>query len=115
MKFFALLLSTAIFSTASFAKSDAVILDVRTQDEWNEKHLEGATLIDFKQADFKDKISKLDKTKNYEVYCRSGNRSGSAVKIMKEMGFTSVKNAGSLEEATKSLKGTCVGPACLAK
>ena len=55
-------------------------------------------------------IEKLDKSKSYKLYCRSGNRSGQTLKIMKELGFKDVENLGSLSEAVRKLNGTCEGP-----
>lgn len=67
-----------------------VIIDVRTPEEFAEGYIDGAQLIDFKAADFRDIISKLDRDVAYFVYCRSGNRSGQATAIMNELGFTNV-------------------------
>lgn len=71
---------------------DAVILDVRTSGEYHQEALEGAVNIDIMGADFVQKVSNLDKDKTYLVYCRSGNRSGSACQIMTEAGFEKVYN-----------------------
>ncbi len=48
--------------------------------------------IDWESGNFKNEIAKLDKNKPYGVYCRSGHRSGNAMKAMKEMGFKHVYN-----------------------
>jgi rhodanese-related sulfurtransferase len=66
------------------------VIDVRTPEEFAEGHIEGAQLIDFNAEGFADKIDKLDRAKAYFVYCRSGNRSGQATALMKEMGFARV-------------------------
>lgn len=71
-------------------KSNAVILDVRTQREFDYGHLEGAIVIDIYQRDFRDKVNQLDKTKTYYVYCKTGIRSRSAVNYMVQSGFTKV-------------------------
>lgn len=68
------------------------ILDVRTQEEYDEGHLPDATLIDFYSTDFEEKLSTLDRNKTYLVYCRSGNRSGQTMNMMKEAGFLQVYN-----------------------
>lgn len=81
--------------------SNTVILDVRTADEYQSGHLKGARNIDFYSSNFKDQLSRLDKNKNYVVYCRSGNRSGQASNLMKKMGFASAENLGSLNQASK--------------
>lgn len=65
----------------------AVLLDVRTPSEYAEGHLKSAINIDFYNATFTDEIAKLDKSKTYFVYCRSGNRSGKAVAQMRKAGF----------------------------
>ncbi len=70
----------------------AVILDVRTIGEFNQGALKGATNVDFMCGSFKEKIAKLDKNKPYLVYCRSGNRSGSACSVMGNLGFTKLFN-----------------------
>lgn len=67
---------------------NSVLLDVRTEAEVNEGHIEGMTQIDIFESDFADKINALDKSKNYYVYCRSGNRSGTTCAFMAENGFT---------------------------
>ena len=69
-----------------------VILDVRTPQEYAEGHLAHATNIDFNGSDFAQKISKLDKSKSYLVYCHSGHRSASAVAIMKSQSFQTIYN-----------------------
>ena len=71
---------------------DFVIIDVRTPEEFNEGHLEKAVNIDFNAETFKEELAKLDKNKTYLVYCRSGNRSGRAMSIMRELGFKEVYN-----------------------
>lgn len=70
--------------------SSIVILDVRTPAEFAEGHISGAINIDFQSGNFEQEIQNLDKTKTYAVYCRSGNRSGQAVKVMADAGFTNM-------------------------
>jgi rhodanese-related sulfurtransferase len=67
-----------------------VILDVRTPQEFAEGHLANAINIDFQSGNFEQEIASLDKSKTYAVYCRSSNRSGEAVKVMADAGFTSM-------------------------
>lgn len=64
-----------------------VVLDVRTPTEFTTGHIKGAINLDYYQPSFKNELAKLDKTKKYLVYCRSGNRSQSTVQIMKQLGF----------------------------
>lgn len=67
-----------------------VVLDVRTPDEFNAGHLDGAVMIDFYEPDFADRIAELDRDAPYLLYCRSGNRSGKTADIMRGLGFTDV-------------------------
>lgn len=76
-----------------------VILDVRTEQEWNEGHLDGAELLDFTGGDFTQALPDLDPDADYVLYCRSGNRAGQAAALMDDAGFDSVINAGSVTEA----------------
>lgn len=81
----------------------SLILDVRTPAEVAEGHLAGALFVDFLADDFKEKVQLLDKSADYIVHCRSGNRSGQAVVIMADLGFTgALVNGGSLEDAAAS-------------
>jgi len=69
-----------------------VILDVRTPEEYQAGHIENAKNIDYSSQNFKDEIGKLDEAKTYFVYCRSGNKSKEAAKIMKDLGFENIYN-----------------------
>lgn len=77
---------------------DAVVIDVRTPEEYSEGHLDGALNIDFYAPDFAAQIAELPKDGTYVLYCRSGSRSGQAKSIMDNMGFTDVTNAGAYED-----------------
>jgi rhodanese-related sulfurtransferase len=70
--------------------ADFVILDVRMADEFADGHVEGAVNVDYNAGDFRYNLTQLDKKKTYLVYCRTGRRSGAAVKVMTEMGFTNI-------------------------
>lgn len=75
------------------ADQNAVILDVRTEDECDQGIIEGAINIDIhKGAQFIAAIEALDKDKHYYVYCRSGVRSEKACQIMNELGIESAYN-----------------------
>lgn len=68
------------------------ILDVRTPKEWSGGVIEGANKINFFDQDFKEQLTKLDKSKPVYVYCKAGGRSGKAAKQLEQMGFTTVYN-----------------------
>ncbi|MEO0899471.1 MAG: rhodanese-like domain-containing protein [Bacteroidota bacterium] len=71
----------------------AVLLDVRRPDEWEEGIIPGAMMINLMDTQaFVEEVEKLDKSKAYFIYCRSGNRSGQACRFMSQQGFTEVYN-----------------------
>lgn len=72
--------------------SDFEVLDVRTPEERNGGCIKNSLNIDFYGTSFQDEISKLDKSKTYLVYCRSGRRSGESMKLMESLGFENVYN-----------------------
>lgn len=80
------------FAAGLSNSNEVLLLDVRTDKEFMEGHLIGATQLDFFRDDFKTEVEKLDRTRPVYVYCRSGNRSGKAAKLMKELGFAEVYN-----------------------
>ncbi|MEX2586173.1 MAG: rhodanese-like domain-containing protein [Balneolaceae bacterium] len=106
-----LLMAAALFSNKKSGDMDpqafkkelenrsGVVIDVRTPGEYETGHLaETDYLIDFLSDDFDEEINKLDKEKTYYLYCRSGNRSGKAMKKMLDAGFQEVYNVGGYEE-----------------
>ena len=74
------------------AESGVVTLDVRTPGEFMTGHIQDAQNIDFESGSFESQIESLDKNGTYAVYCRSGNRSGQAVKVMQDAGFKNIYN-----------------------
>ncbi|MFM6966321.1 MAG: rhodanese-like domain-containing protein [Rhodoluna sp.] len=87
-------------SNAIDMKSIAAVIDVRTPDEVATGHLHGSININIEGADFASEMNKLDRSKNYVVYCHSGRRAGMAVDWMKQNGFTgNLVNAGSVADA----------------
>ncbi len=73
---------------------DFVLLDVRTPEEYATEHIAGSVLLDFYSDDFEDELDKLDKSKTYLVYCRSGNRSSQSMPILEDLGFIRVYDMG---------------------
>lgn len=80
----------------------AVLLDVRTPEEFEERHLEGAVNISHKEVP--DRLAEIDtatggdKTKPIVVYCRSGHRAGIAKEALLEAGHTQVTNLGGIDD-----------------
>ncbi|MFN4764448.1 rhodanese-like domain-containing protein [Gillisia sp. Q332] len=72
---------------------NACILDVRTEEEFIEGYIPEATNLDiYKGQKFIDELGKLEKSKNYFVYCRSGARSAQACALMNQQGIENAYN-----------------------
>ena len=71
-------------------RSDVLVLDVREQWEYDEKHIPGITLIPMDTVP--NRLSEIPKDKEVIVTCRSGNRSSQVVNFLREQGFTNVHN-----------------------
>src|SRR5690349_8558046 len=74
------------------AQKTNVVLDVRTQKEYDAGHIPGAKLIDFNSPDFEKKVAELDKNKTYLVHCAAGGRSAKASAKMSAQNFKNVYN-----------------------
>lgn len=73
-----------------------IILDVRTEEEFKEKHIENAILIPHTEIEQKAEKELNDKNQLILVYCRSGNRSKTASKKLAELGYTNVMEFGGI-------------------
>lgn len=84
-------------------KENAVLLDVRTPDEYEAGHIAGAKLVPHDQI--REKIGTVipDKKTPVYVYCRSGRRVKIAIGTMKELGYTDLHDLGGMEDAKKAL------------
>lgn len=98
----------AMFALTAFAaehgKSAAFVIDVRTEAEWKEGHLEGAILIPHDKIGDGIKAVVPDKSSKIYLYCRSGRRTGIAEEALKKAGYTDLVNLGTLENAAKELQ-----------
>lgn len=76
-----------------------IVIDVRTQEEYNEGHLAKTDRhLDFLNGDFEAQLDYLDKDTTYYLYCRTGNRSGKAATLMINNGFQNVYNIGGFRD-----------------
>ena len=80
-----------------------VVIDVRTVAEFAEGHVQGAINLDVESEAFQAKLSSLDKSVGYALYCRSGRRSAIAAELMATAGFSEVRDLGTLDTAAHSL------------
>ena len=81
---------------------DFAILDIRTPGEFQSGHLAKSILIDFYSPTFGDQLNRLDKTKTYLVYCRTGNRSTKSLELFQKLKFQKVYHMASGISAWKS-------------
>ena len=96
-------LSVEDFEKKYSESTGAQLIDVRTSGEYGGGHLPKAQNIDYRSADFQEKINTLDKSKPVFVYCLSGGRSAAAAEAFKKNGFTQVYDlqGGYLKWTTK--------------
>ena len=78
------------------SEEDYVILDVRTQEEYDESHIPGAILISNTEIEAKAEEILTDKDQLILVYCRSGRRSKMAAEILVQLGYTNIKEFGGI-------------------
>lgn len=73
-----------------------IILDVRTQEEYDEGHIPGAILIPNTEIEAKAEEILKDKDQLILVYCRSGRRSKLAAEVLVELGYTNIREFGGI-------------------
>lgn len=73
-----------------------IILDVRTQEEYDQGHIPGAVLLPLDDVEDKAHVVLPDKDQLILVYCRSGRRSKQAAEILVELGYTNIKEFGGI-------------------
>ena len=72
--------------------NDAVLVDVRTEDEYNSGYIENSLNIDYFSNDFSLNADKLDKSTPIILYCRSGKRSSMSANKISKLGFKEIYN-----------------------
>jgi len=79
-----------ITAAQAYAKyqQGAFFLDVREQEEWDQYHIDGSTLIPLDQL--QDRVNELSKDEDIVVVCRSGRRSQNGASILQKAGFTRI-------------------------
>ena len=80
-------------------QSDAVVLDVREQDEYDSGHIPGAVLLSLGTIDAETAGGVIpDKDTTVLVYCRSGNRSKQAAEKLAALGYTAIYEFGGIRD-----------------
>ena len=93
-----------------YSESDYILIDVRTAEEFEELRIPGSINIDFYDPqNFIQELEKLDKSKSYYIYCRTGSRSANTCELMKEMGFSNSYNLlGGITEWKGEVEGQSI-------
>ena len=101
-----IIIMIAGFALTTFGKDAAMplVIDVRTVQEWDKGHLEGAVLIPYDQISERIDTVVKDKSQRIYVYCRTGHRAKIAKEDLEKLGYKDIINLGSLEDAAKNLK-----------
>lgn len=86
------LLTPQAFSVALQNTPEAIILDVRTPEEYASGHIAGAQNIDISGSDFQTRVAAMDPSRPVFVYCLSGSRSASAAGLLRKKGFKVVND-----------------------
>jgi phage shock protein E len=81
-----------------------VLIDVRSEQEFQSGHIEGAINLPHGSIGQTIAAAKVSKDDHVQLYCRSGQRSGLALETLKGLGFSKAENYGSLEQAQKRLQ-----------
>lgn len=93
--------SSANTASAGAKASGPVIIDLRSAEEFKKGHLEGAVNYDFSSGDFSSRISSLDHSSQYQLY-GSADQPKMASAVMRNAGFSSVTELGTLDAAKKT-------------
>lgn len=87
-----ILLKPEAYQTSLSGTKDAVIIDVRTPEEFNDGHLKDALNYNIYDSDFTAHLSSIDKNKPVYVYCKKGGRSTDAADQLQAMGYKHLYN-----------------------
>ena len=84
--------------------SNPILVDVRTDAEWNDGYIETAIHIPLDMILQKILMATESKDQKIYLYCRTGNRSGKAEKALQGIGYINAKNIGGIKEASSTLQ-----------
>ncbi len=100
-----ILIPMLMFTSTSHGNNvNYIIIDVRTIEEWRTGHLKDAKHLPLDILEDQVKNLVINPQETVYIYCRSGNRSGTAKQIMNRLGYQHAKNLGSLTEASQFLR-----------
>lgn len=88
------------------ADSNIIVLDVRTQEEYDKKHIPGALLLPIEDIR-KGNLEKLpDKNQKILIYCWTGRRAGASAQILADEGYKNIYEFGGLVDWTGEVEGS---------
>ena len=99
--------SFATFAEDKFESNKAsnpILIDVRTDAEWNDGYIETAIHIPLDKILQKIEFATESKDQAIYLYCRSGKRSAKAEKALQSIGYINAKNIGGMKQASSSLQ-----------
>ncbi len=96
-------LLTLWLSCFALADAEELWIDVRSADEYSAGHIPGHANIPHGEISLRISELTSDKDTPIQLYCRSGRRSGIAVEVLQQQGFTNVSNVGGIDEAKAKL------------
>ncbi|WP_152625293.1 rhodanese-like domain-containing protein [Cellvibrio sp. OA-2007] len=96
--FYRLFITGLLLIMSNLTLATDIWIDVRTTDEFNAGHIEGAAHIPYEEIAMRIAEVTTDKDAKIHLYCRSGNRSGIAQQTLQAMGFTNTINEGGYEQ-----------------
>ncbi|WP_053068197.1 rhodanese-like domain-containing protein [Vogesella sp. EB] len=88
------------------ALADALLIDVRSPEEYAQRHLPGATLLPLDRIGSEIQQLAPDKNTPIQLYCRTGNRSAMALQQLQQLGYRQVRNLGGIDAAAATLQLT---------
>ncbi|WP_168206052.1 rhodanese-like domain-containing protein [Geobacter sp. FeAm09] len=94
---------TMYVAVAFGAGKEPVVIDVRTEAEWNTGHVKGAVLIPHERIGAGIGAVAGDKKSRIYLYCRTGRRTALAFDVLKKAGYEDVINLGTVENAAREL------------
>jgi phage shock protein E len=101
---FVLIAAGMVSSSFGAETAKPLIIDVRTEAEWNSGHIEGAVLIPYELIGDRIGTVARDKSGKIYLYCRTGRRSQIAKETLEKLGYKDVVNLGAIEDAAKAMK-----------
>ena len=84
--------------------SNSILVDVRSDAEWNDGYIETAIHIPLNELMQKIELIAKNKEQRIYLYCRSGNRSGKAEQALQNNGYINARNIGGINEASSKLQ-----------